>query len=82
MNIMNSKFSYISFFNFSIILLLILINTNVLFAQKEGGNNISLHEIDESPLAVFRNIESQCDYHFIYDENLIDSLNKMVTINC
>ncbi len=79
---MNSKFSYISFFNFSIILLLILINTNVLFAQKEGGNNISLHVNEESPLAVFRIIESQYDYHFIYDENLIDSLNKKVTINC
>ncbi len=79
---MNCKYFCISFLKFSIILLFTLIKTNVLFSQKGSENKLSLHVKEESPLAVFRKIEAQCDFCFIYDEQRIDSLNQKVTITC
>ncbi len=80
-NIMNSKYPFLSFFKFSILLLFSLLKSTSLFSQGNNCIRISLYVQDVSPITIFKKIESQCDYHFIYDEQSIDSLNQQVSIN-
>ncbi len=78
---MNSKYPFISIFKYTVILIFSLLKSAELFSQNSEVK-ITLQVKDESPLTVFKNIESQSDFHFIYDEQSIDSLKQQITIEC
>ena len=63
----------------SLILLFVLVSTSTLFAQKES-KPISIDVSDVAILDVLKSIESQSNYSFIFNNELVD-VSQKVTLN-
>ncbi len=78
---MNRKRSCYHISRYAIILLLSLLFFTDMFSQLKKDVKLTLHQKEVSPISIFKCIEDQCDYHFIYDEHSINSNLQKVSVD-
>ncbi len=79
--IMNSKYPLMSFIKYSLIIVLSFIKSYYSYSQKNNDIKVNINIEKASPQEVFSIIEQQSEYHFIYDDQAIDSLHQSLNLN-